>query len=210
MIKVLTEGFPYKPDKGCFGYSTSVIVNQHILFDTGGYNIRKLIIENIANIDKIIISHLHFDHCSNLDLFVGTNLPIYISEKELKYYNENRNNDIDLFSYFKLIKNDLNIIEVKDHYQIDDNIKIISTPGHTPGHISLTIKENNDNILIAGDSIKTYNDYNNNDEYGNAIEPTQYIETKKKCKKEYNIIYPGHDCVIKNGIIINKERLRKF
>lgn len=210
MIKVLTEGFPYKPSKGCFGYATSVIVNNNILFDTGGYNLRKVIIENIDNIEKVVISHLHFDHCSNLDLFIDKKIPIYISEKEIKYYNENKNKDIDLFSYFDLIKKDLNIIKIKDTYQIDNNIKIIFTKGHTPGHISLSVKEKNNNILIAGDCIKTYNDYNNEKEYGNAVNPDKYIETKKKCKEEYNIIYPGHDSVITNGENKNQERIRKF
>lgn len=87
MIKVLTNGFPYKPKKGCFGYSTCVLIKQNILFDTGGYNLRKVIIENIDNIKQVVISHLHFDHCSNLDLFINKNIPIYISKKELSLLN---------------------------------------------------------------------------------------------------------------------------
>lgn len=199
MLKVISRGYPFKPDVGCFGYSSSLIINSSktILFDTGGYNLRQAIFNELDKIECVVISHLHFDHCSNLDLFIGTSTPIYISAKELDYYNQNKNLDLDLFSYFDYIKDKINIIPVYDECLLSEGIKIIFTPGHTPGHISITV---DDQIILAGDSLKTYNDYINENFYGNAYDKDQYLKTKKYIKNNFKTIYPGHDSVIINGV----------
>ena len=168
MIEIISKGFPFKPERGCFGYASCLLIRDkvNILFDTGGYNLRSEIIKIINQIDCVVVSHLHFDHCSNLDLFANSNVPIYISDNELEYFNNHQKDDIDLFKYFNLIKNDLNIKKIYGTTFITENVKIIYTVGHTPGHISLVI--NNDTIL-AGDSLKTYNDYKDAYNYGNAV-----------------------------------------
>ena len=38
-------------------------------------------------------------------------------------------------------------------YSIDNNITIIPTPGHTPGHMSVVINYDHLNIIITGDDI---------------------------------------------------------
>lgn len=209
MINQITSGYPYKPQVGCFGYSTCILVkdNKKILFDTGGYNIRNVISKYVKEIDIVVISHLHFDHCSNLDLFIKRNTPIYISKKELEYYHKNKDNDLDLFSYFKDIETKLNLNIIDEEILISDNAKIIFTKGHTPGHISLVI---NKTILLAGDSIKTYKDYINKNNYGNAYNKEEYIKTKNKLIKSYKDIYPGHDSRIINGKIEKQKEVISF
>ncbi|MBR3897873.1 MAG: MBL fold metallo-hydrolase [Bacilli bacterium] len=209
MIEIISKGFPYKPEIGCFGYSSCLLIRDkvNILFDTGGYNLRSEIIKIIDQIDCVVISHLHFDHCSNLDLFIDKNIPIYISKKELDYFNNHKKGDIDLFKYFDFIKSDLNIKEVCETTSITEDVKIIYTVGHTPGHISVVL--NNDTIL-AGDSLKTYNDYSDDANYGNAVSKNDYLATKRKIKMNYRTIYPGHDSVIINGMVMDRMKLKEF
>ena len=97
MIEQIVSGFPYKPEKGCFGFASCILIrdSKNILFDTGGYNVRSVIKSYLNDIDCVVISHLHFDHCSNLDLFIEKKIPIYISTKELISYYENKDNDFD-------------------------------------------------------------------------------------------------------------------
>ena len=209
MIEIISKGFPFKPERGCFGYASCLLIRDkvNILFDTGGYNLRSEIIKIINQIDCVVVSHLHFDHCSNLDLFANSNVPIYISDNELEYFNNHQKDDIDLFKYFNLIKNDLNIKKIYGTTFITENVKIIYTVGHTSGHISLVI--NNDTIL-AGDSLKTYNDYKDANNYGNAVSKNDYLTTKRKIKMNYRTIYPGHDSVIINGIVMDRMKLKEF
>ena len=53
MIEVISCGYPYKPDIGCFGYSSSLLVNSSkiVLFDTGGYNLRQAIFKKMDKIE---------------------------------------------------------------------------------------------------------------------------------------------------------------
>ena len=212
MIEQIVSGFPYKPEKGCFGFSSCILIrdSKNILFDTGGYNVRSVIKSYLNDIDCVVISHLHFDHCSNLDLFIEKKIPIYISTKELIFYNENKDNDFDLFSYFECIKDKLNIIEIDNVFQLSNKVKIIFTLGHTNGHISLEVVDGSNLVLLAGDSIKSYNDYIDKNSYGNAVNPKKYLDTKKIIKKKYDIIYPGHDSVIINGKRGIQMELRQF
>ena len=101
IVKEITVGYSFKPEMGCFGFSSCLLVesNKRILFDVGGYNIRSLIKPLINEIDCVVISHLHFDHCSNLDLFVDTNIPIYISRKELDYYEKYNEKGLEILDF---------------------------------------------------------------------------------------------------------------
>lgn len=213
MIEEISIGFPYRPEKGCFGFSSSLLVigkKKKILFDVGNLGIRSSILPLVDVVDCVVISHLHFDHCSNLDLFVNTGIPIYISEKELNYYYTNKYNDADLFSYFEYISDKLNIVVLSKEMFLDLGIKIVSTNGHTPGHLSLEIVNDDDKILLAGDAIKSYKDYLNDDYYGNAVSPSDYINTKKNIKSKYNIIYPGHSGKIVDGKEFMKVWVSEF
>src|SRR5699024_2943524 len=162
----ITKGVNIKPNKGAFGYASITLLkdgNENILFDTGSYGVRNVIKDLLKKekIDKLFISHLHFDHCSNVDLF--RNSKIYINKKEiLKIINEY---DVNTF---------------KDEINISNNIKTVLTYGHTVGHSSLEFKQGKRRILVAGDAIKSLNDYLNSREYGNAQNPDEYIKTKEK------------------------------
>lgn len=211
MIEFVSKGFPFKPELGCFGMASSLLIhdNLNILFDTGNYGARKKIIDLLNNnkIDIVVISHLHFDHCSNLDLFIDSKIPIYISQKEFNEYFKNTTIDCDLYSYFKLIYKKLNIKLINREKMISNNTKTVFTRGHTMGHISLVV---NNDIILAGDSIKSFNDYKDEESYGNAVSKKNYINTKKNIIKKYKIIYCGHDGIIENGKIHERGDIYEF
>lgn len=209
----ITKGINIKPNKGAFGYASITLLkddNENILFDTGSYGVRNVIIDLLKKekIDKLFISHLHFDHCSNLDLF--RNSKIYINEKELKNLFEN-NEDCDLYKPLLKIINEYDVNTFKDEISISNNIKIVLTYGHTVGHSSLEFKQGERRILVAGDAIKSLNDYLNSKEYGNAQNPDEYIKTKEKIKKDYDVIIPGHsDIIDKNNLCNSPLQFRIF
>ena len=131
-VETLSVGFPYKPLNGCFGYATICLIhgNKNILFDVGGYQLRSVVLGKLEEIDAVVISHLHFDHCSNLDLFIDTDIPIYISEKELLFYDKYKDRDSDLFSYFDIESTNV-LLGSREYYSwvpfgiYDDNYEII-------------------------------------------------------------------------------------
>lgn len=129
----ITKGINIKPNKGAFGYSSITLIkddDERILFDTGSYGVRGVIKELLKKerIDKLFISHLHFDHCSNLDMF--KNSKIYINEKELENLYKNDEDD-DLYKPLLKIINEYNVITFDKDIKISKNTKAVLTHGHT-------------------------------------------------------------------------------
>ena len=148
-----------------------------------GWEVDKLISitdKEKLKINKLILTHSHYDHIQKADeLASKTNAEILIHEddfNEIKRFLRNQN-----IKLHKLKNNDeIKIGNIK--------IKIIHTPGHSPGGICLLFE----NKLITGDTL-----------FVNAIGRTdlaggdsiKLFESLQKLKKlDDNIeIYPGHD-----------------
>jgi glyoxylase-like metal-dependent hydrolase (beta-lactamase superfamily II) len=84
-IDVLLGGFFGRSNRGFLGWSAIYLVTtpsgRRLLFDTGGYNERgtipKLLQERglgVTSINCVVLSHLHFDHAANWDLFPKADL----------------------------------------------------------------------------------------------------------------------------------------
>src|SRR5690606_30434405 len=78
-IDLLIPGLPAKADHFLFGICSLVLIRtagRKILFDTGPFRVRPTLIRALqqfdltpADIDTIFLTHLHWDHVENLDLF---------------------------------------------------------------------------------------------------------------------------------------------
>lgn len=108
-------------------------------------------------ITKIVITHPHMDHVAGLDSIVSA-LPgvrIYISERDLALLK----GDLSIHSYEEndTIKGGFTKLQTLPDQFVKDgdyigSLKVISTPGHTPGSISLY--DEKDAAIIAGDALQ--------------------------------------------------------
>lgn len=106
------------------------------------------------DIDGIILTHLHWDHCYYLDRFV--NARIIVSKKELEF----AENPIPLYykSYeypvlgIKSPFADLALETCEGETEVFPGVTVFETPGHSPGHISVEVETNNGKYIIGGDS----------------------------------------------------------
>jgi glyoxylase-like metal-dependent hydrolase (beta-lactamase superfamily II) len=195
----IVKGLNIRPGVGFFGYSSVVLIQdgqENILFDTGGYGVRKFIsdLKNKVEIHKVFISHLHFDHCANLCLFSG--IPVYVHKNELSSLSINKNLYSDIYEFIGSSLKKLNIVEFSQEDFLTENTKIVLTPGHTEGHSSLEILNQDNRTLVAGDAIETYQEFLDptyQTEYENRA---KYLQSFKHIKKNYPIIIPGHSTVI--------------
>ena len=93
-INILLGGFPGRSERGYLGWSGCYLLTtgkgQKVLFDTGGYNERAVVVAKLAergispaSLDLVILSHLHFDHAANWDVFPKAEIVVH--ERELAY-----------------------------------------------------------------------------------------------------------------------------
>ncbi len=201
--KQIITGLNIKPNIGFLGYSSVTLVNdgkENILFDVGGPGIRKYLInlKNKEKITKVFISHLHFDHCANIDLF--SDIPVYLNKNEFNFNlknNSSENNLVKIVVDSFLKKSSFNLF--KNEFNLTKNIKVIITPGHTIANSSLMFCSNLKNVVIVGDAIETLTEYNNKNQNTKCFDMIKYQETKEYIKNNFDIVIPGHDFVIEKG-----------
>lgn len=201
-IEVVLPGFPGKTSRGALGFCNIVLVRneKNILFDVGHFSDRPLLISELKkrglrleDIDVVVLSHLHYDHCLNVDLFEGS--VILVSEEELEYASSNEPQRLGDFYVSKIIVDlieDKKIMSAEDGMELERGVRVIKTPGHTPGGISLII-EGERRIAIAGDIVKNAWEFRRGMPEGLYGRESDAKESINKLKEMADLIIPGHD-----------------
>ena len=152
-----------------------------IVIDTGEESNREFIKEQIekimplTNIKKVLLTHMHYDHCGNVDIFPDAE--IYASQEAIDSYKKNPSGKFD-------------DVELKP---LPDNIiglKVIKTPGHTCGSVCFYFREGK--ILFSGDTKFSGATIGRTDLATSDPEMmSKSLETISKIG--YEVICPGHN-----------------
>jgi glyoxylase-like metal-dependent hydrolase (beta-lactamase superfamily II) len=112
------------------------------------------------SIDTVICTHLHVDHVGwNTKKENGKWVPTFpnaryiMVEKEMEFWRDQPEDSFgDVFgeSVQPILDADQVDLVNADH-KVDDIVWFESTPGHTPGHVSVRISSNGENAIISGD-----------------------------------------------------------
>jgi glyoxylase-like metal-dependent hydrolase (beta-lactamase superfamily II) len=115
---------------------------------------------SVEDIDFVMCTHLHVDHVGwNTRLEGGHWVPTfpnarYVFEKaEFDYWTEqNAKTPVPAFGDSVLPVVEARRAEiVRSDYAIGDHLRILPTPGHTPGHVAFTLGRGKDDAVFSGD-----------------------------------------------------------
>jgi glyoxylase-like metal-dependent hydrolase (beta-lactamase superfamily II) len=91
----------------------------------------------------IVNSHLHFDHCGQNCAFPG--VPIHVQQAELDLALREGHTVVEWVDFpdarYEAVEGDREIVE---------GVSVLATPGHTPGHQSVTVRAGDGLVLIVG------------------------------------------------------------
>lgn len=99
----------------------------------------------VDDIDIVILTHLHFDHCGYLHLFKGK--PIYVQHDELDHAHEAGGIDKH---YHQPFYEGVDFILVDGTREIVEGVTAMLTPGHTPGCQSVIVEAKDGVMAISG------------------------------------------------------------
>lgn len=105
-------------------------------------------------IKQIWCTHAHFDHIAGLNEILPL-LPeqpeIFLHKKDVSLWEQN--GGANIFGYpFQIQSKPTHLLEDTDTFKLGNlEVDTFFTPGHTPGHIIYTLK--NENIIFVGDLI---------------------------------------------------------
>ena len=166
------------------------------LIDPGaeGGRLAKLIRQSGWTIEKILLTHGHFDHTGGIEaLRQELDIPVYIHRSGERYLTDPRLN-LSHFCGPDLIIRDVNWLRDGDTLALSTNdgfsLRTLHTPGHTPD--STTFYDAEDGIAFVGDTL--FRGSIGNDQYpgGNRQQLLASIRERIFILPEDTVLYSGH------------------
>ena len=125
---------------------------------------------DLASIDMVVNTHLHFDHCGGNHLFAGT--PIYVQRAELE--------DARILDNYTIPgwvdPPGVNYTAVDGELELLPGVNLIPAPGHTRGSQIVTVETDEGLVIIAGDTAVWFGELDEPETEGQrlilALEPT--------------------------------------
>lgn len=143
-------------------------------------------------VDLVINTHLHYDHCGNNRLF--PNAKLIVQEKEWQaahhpipsqreiYLNE-LYDEVDYFAWQF----------VHGEEEILPGIKVFLTPGHSEGHQSVLVKTEQGNLCISADVANLLVNIQENIPAGILTNTKEIFQSMDRVRQVADRIFPGHD-----------------
>jgi N-acyl homoserine lactone hydrolase len=147
----------------------------------------------VDDVRLVVNSHLHFDHCGNNMRFPG--VPIYVQAPE---YEAARRPKYTVPEWVDFEGADYAVVD--GDTQVASGVRVMSTPGHTPGHQSLVIDTPSGTVALAGQAIYSKTEYEHIRTTGAAPEddpppdPARYLTSAARLiELQPRRVYFSHD-----------------
>lgn len=149
-------------------------------------------------VDYVILTHLHYDHCSNLKLF--PNATIVVSRKGLAEIAAPRYPFLvpkgvfpeDIIAYLMTEARD-RLYLASDEEEVLPGISVFWTGGHTPCSQAVKIQTKKGAVVLTGDVVFLYDNIERNHPVGLSYSIPECLDAMKRIKAEADLIIPAHD-----------------
>ncbi len=153
------------------------------------------------DIEIVILTHLHWDHASNNDLFPNAEFIVQKSELEyaaaplpvhLKGYEAPQ---LGMRPHYLGVKYTV----IDGDYQVVPGVSTILTPGHSVGSQCVAVETARGTYVIAADTVPLYDNWEGNppiiSHIPNSIhvDLTDYFKSLEKIERVADHVLPGHD-----------------
>ena len=172
--------FALRHPTGLILYETGIGPGNHFIDDQYRVAHRSLEVEleahghQLDDVRLVVNSHLHFDHCGNNMLFAG--VPIFVQSTEYRARHE-PNYTIPEWVDFEGAE----YAVVDGDVQVAQGVRVMSTPGHSPGHQSVAVDTTDGVVALAGQAIYSKAEYEHIHTTGTTTDddpppdPAQYV-----------------------------------
>ena len=169
------------------------VSREALIIDPGAdyKRIKHLLDRALARANFIVNTHGHIDHIGADDQF---SLPIYIHRDDVSLLCNPKLNLSEFLSSPFQINTQIHSLEDNEDICLGSRIhlKVIHTPGHTPGSICLLSASSKEKIIFTGDTL--FFEGIGRTDFAGASSELLLTSIKKKIfiLPEDTVIYPGH------------------
>jgi N-acyl homoserine lactone hydrolase len=148
------------------------------------------------DVEYVVLTHLHWDHAGNCDLFPDAD--VLVQEAELRYA-------IAPGRFFRkaflspqsgwgtppyLVPN---LVTVPGERVLQPGVRVVPAPGHTPGSQAVIVDTADGSFCIAGDAISTYRNIDDDLPPGYHVNVDQSMDSMDRLRERTDFLLPSHD-----------------
>lgn len=146
------------------------------------------------DVDTVINTHLHFDHCGCNQYF--KNAKLYVQRKEWQaahnpvpsmkhlYYEPYFSKKVIPYFQWKFLDGET---------EIYPGLMVIPTPGHTYGHQSVLLDTDQGTLCVAGDVVSCTDNLSENMETNIVLDAAMVYQSFASIREKADRIIPGHE-----------------
>jgi glyoxylase-like metal-dependent hydrolase (beta-lactamase superfamily II) len=198
-VTTLLNGYLMTSDQGNPAFCGAYLVEREgrrVLFDCGHVGRRRMLLSALsdrglepADIDTVVLSHGHWDHLQNVDLFERAR--VLVHGDELRYLEAPR--DLGTPRWAKAVLDGLQVRETGDGDQLIPGVEVVHLPGHTPGSIGLAVTTDTGVAVLTGDAIPTAGVLLSRRSLGVPLDAGKAEVSFDRVAALADVVYPGHD-----------------
>lgn len=165
-IDVLLDGFGINTNAGRASLCSTVLIEgadargrtTRILVDPAHVGRRTFLRDALADrdlapadIDMVVLTHAHWDHVQNADVF--RHAPVYMHPEERRYCHRPHPDDWATPPWTSAIMDAMEIRETEEGDELIPGVGVVDLPGHTVGSIGITVENEQGVSLVTGDAL---------------------------------------------------------
>jgi N-acyl homoserine lactone hydrolase len=200
-IDTLLMGYGLFSDQGSAGLCGVYLVehgSRRILFDCGHAGRRRALQRALTrrglltrDIDTLVLSHAHWDHIQNADLFERAT--ILLHPEELDRLRTPPADDPALPPWSAAVLRELVVRPVTSGYTITSGVSLVGLPGHTMGSIGLRVSTETGTALLTGDAVSSAKALRAGRCTVVTAGEALAARTTEHVRSTAAFVYPGHD-----------------
>lgn len=205
-VEILTRGFSLTSDQGNFAFCGIYLISgedadgrsRKVIYDLGHVGRRQKLQAALARrglqpaeVDTVVLSHGHWDHLQNVDLFPSAGIVLH--GEELEYMRNPHPDDHATPRWSHLLLAGADVRTVSDGEDVVPGLTALHLPGHSRGSIALRLQTEAGVAAVTGDALATAGDavrlrcpvvFWNQDQADASL---------RRVRQSADVFYPGHD-----------------
>lgn len=200
-VTTVLHGYSLTSNQGNPAFCSVLLVEsdgETVLFDFGHAGRRRHLVSALterglgaADIDKVVLSHGHWDHLQNADLFPGAQ--VLVHGAELRNLADPPASDLGTPRWARSVLDGLDVREVKEGDEVIAGVTVLELPGHTPGSIGLAVGTADGTAVLAADAVPTLAVLRACRASGRPYDRERADASIERVASLADVVYPGHD-----------------
>jgi glyoxylase-like metal-dependent hydrolase (beta-lactamase superfamily II) len=158
-----------------------------------------------AEVQQVVVTHLHYDHIGNLDLF--PNAELIVARRELDFWTDPiaarphfaEHTDADAVAGLARAAAAGRVRTVDEELEVAPGIAAIRVGGHSPGQLVLSVSTAGGGVLLASDAVHYYDELETERPFAvlaDLADVYRAYDTVRELAGGGRAMIPGHDPLV--------------